>query len=137
MFSAETLAGLSQKLDLVVQGFSLMLPELLVMGLLVLGIFAELFIHGKSEKFSSSWRYFISLLGLLFVLTLAIQRLQNGHHGFASFSLFWITPASNAINLLILALGFLILLVSQIILLILFLVSYFITMKIFNSFIKQ
>jgi hypothetical protein len=60
MFSAETLAGLSQKLDQVVQGFSLMLPELLVMGLLVLGIFAELFIHGKSEKFSSSWRYFIS-----------------------------------------------------------------------------
>lgn len=76
MFSAETLAGLSQKLDLVVQGFSLMLPELLVMGLLVLGIFAELFIHGKSEKSSSSWRYFISLLGLLFVLALAFQRLK-------------------------------------------------------------
>lgn len=114
MFSAETLAGLSQKLDQVVQGFSLMLPELLVMGLLVLGIFTELFIHGKSEKFSSSWRYFISLIGLLFVLALAFQRLQNGLHGFASFALFWITPASNAINLLILALGFLILLLSQI-----------------------
>jgi len=114
MFSAETLAGLSAKLDQIVQGFSLMLPEILVLGLLILGIFVELFIHGNSEKSSSSWRYFISLLGLLFILALAFQRLQNGHNGFASFSLFWITPASNAINLLILALGFLILMVSQI-----------------------
>jgi hypothetical protein len=114
MFSAETLAGLSVKLDQIVQGFSLMLPEILVLGLLILGIFVELFIHGNSEKSSSSWHYFISLLGLLFILALAFQRLQNGHNGFASFSLFWITPASNAINLLILALGFLILLVSQI-----------------------
>ena len=114
MFSAETLAGLSVKLDQIVQGFSLMLPEILVLGLLILGIFAELFIHGKPEKFSSSWRYFISLLGLFFILALAFQRQQNGHNGFASFSLFWITTASNAINLLILALGFLILMVSQI-----------------------
>ena len=114
MFSAETLAGLSVKLDQIVQGFSLMLPEILVLGLLILGIFSELFIHRKPEKFSSSWRYFISLLGLFFILALAFQRLQNGHNGFASFSLFWITTASNAINLLILALGFLILIVSQI-----------------------
>ena len=114
MFSAETLAGLSVKLDQIVQGFSLMLPEILVLGLLILSIFAELFIHGKPEKFSSSWRYFISLLGLFFILALAFQRLQNGSNGFASFSLFWITTASNAINLLILALGFLILMVSQI-----------------------
>jgi len=114
MFSAETLAGLSAKLDQIVQGFSLMLPEILVLGLLILGIFVELFIHGNSEKSSSSWRYFISLLGLLFILALAFQRLQIGHNGFTSFSLFWITPASNAINLLILALGFLILMVSQI-----------------------
>ena len=114
MFSAETLTGLSAKLDQIVQGFSLMLPEILVLGLLILGIFAELFIHGKPEKFSSSWRYFISLLGLLFILALGFQRLQNGNNGFASFSLFWITPASNSINLLILALGFLILIVSQI-----------------------
>ena len=70
MFSAETLTGLSAKLDQIVQGFSLMLPEILVLGLLILGIFAELFIHGKPEKFSSSWRYFISLLGLLFILAL-------------------------------------------------------------------
>ena len=114
MFSAETLAGLSAKLDQIVQGFSLMLPEILVLGLIIVGIFVELFIHGNSEKSSSSWRYFISLLGLLFILTLAFQRLQNGHNGFASFSLFWITPASNAINLLILTLGFLVLIVSQI-----------------------
>jgi NADH-quinone oxidoreductase subunit N len=114
MFSAETLAGLSVKLDQIVQGFSLMLPEILVLGLLILSIFVELFIHGKPEKSSSSWRYFISLLSLLFVLALAFQRQQNGHNGFASFSLFWITTASNSINLLILALGFLILMVSQI-----------------------
>jgi NADH-quinone oxidoreductase subunit N len=91
-----------------------MLPEILVLGLLILSIFVELFIHGKPEKSSSSWRYFISLLSLLFVITLAFQRQQNGHNGFASFSLFWITTASNSINLLILALGFLILMVSQI-----------------------
>jgi NADH-quinone oxidoreductase subunit N len=114
MFSAETLAGLSVKLDQIVQGFSLMLPEILVLGLLILSIFVELFIHGNSEKSSSSWRYFISLLSLLFVIALAFQRQQNGHNGFASFSLFWITTASNSINLLILALGFLILMVSQI-----------------------
>jgi len=114
MFSAETLVGLSQKLDHIVQGFSLMLPEILVLGLLILGIFVELFIHGNSEKFSSSWRYFISLIGLFFILALAFQRLQNGSQGFASFSLFWITSASNAINLLIVALGFLILLLSQV-----------------------
>ena len=106
MFSAETLAGLSVKLDQIVQGFSLMLPEILVLGLIIAGIFAELFIHGNSEKSCSSWRYFISLIGLLFILVLAFQRLQNGHNGFASFSLFWITAASNAINVLILALGF-------------------------------
>ena len=114
MFSAETLAGLSVKLDQIVQGFSLILPEILVIGLLITGIFVELFIHGNSEKSSSSWRYFISIIGLLFVIALAFQRQQNGHNGFASFSLFWITTASNAINLLILALGFLILIVSQI-----------------------
>lgn len=114
MFSAETLAGLSVKLDQIVQGFSLMLPEILVLGLLILSIFVELFIHGKPEKSSSSWRYFISLLSLLFVIALAFQRQQNGLNGFASFSLFWITTASNSINLLILALGFLILMVSQI-----------------------
>ena len=114
MFSAETLAGLSVKLDQIVQGFSLMLPEILVLGLLILSIFVELFIHGKPEKSSSSGRYFISLLSLLFVIALAFQRQQNGHNGFASFSLFWITTASNSINLLILALGFLILMVSQI-----------------------
>lgn len=113
MFSAETLAGLSQKLDQIVQGFSLMLPEILVLGLLILGIFAELFIHGNSEKSCSSWRYFLSLIGMFFILAFSFQRLQNGNHGFASFSLFWITPASNAINLLIVALGFLILLLSQ------------------------
>jgi NADH-quinone oxidoreductase subunit N len=114
MFSAETLAGLSVKLDQIVQGFSLMLPEILVLGLLILSIFVELFIHRKPEKSSSSWRYFISLLSLLFVIALAFQRQQNGLNGFASFSLFWITTASNSINLLILALGFLILMVSQI-----------------------
>jgi NADH-quinone oxidoreductase subunit N len=114
MFSAETLAGLSVKLDQIVQGFSLILPEILVIGLLITGILVELFIHGNSEKSSSSWRYFISIIGLLFVIALAFQRQQNGHNGFASFSLFWITTASNAINLLILALGFLILIVSQI-----------------------
>ena len=105
MFSAETLAGLPQKLDQIVQGFSLMLPEILVLGLIVLGIFAELFIHGNSEKSSSSWRYFLSLIGMLFILAFSFQRLQNGNHGFASFSLFWITPASNAINLLIVILS--------------------------------
>jgi NADH-quinone oxidoreductase subunit N len=114
MFSAETLAGLSQKLNQIVQGFSLMLPEILVLGLLILVIFAELFIHEKPEKFSSSWRYFISLIGLFFILAFAFQRLENGSHGFASFNLFWITPASNAINLLIVVLGFLILVISQI-----------------------
>lgn len=69
-----------------------MLPEILVLGLLILGIFAELFIHGNSEKFSSSWRYFISLIGLFFILALAFQRLQNGHNGFASFYYFGLHP---------------------------------------------
>lgn len=114
MYSVEALSGLTQKLDQLVQGFSFMIPEILVLGLLILGIFVELFIHGKSEKISSSWRYFIHLLGLFLILILAFQRLQNGINGFASFALFWITPASNAINFLILALGFLILMISEI-----------------------
>lgn len=114
MFSVETLSGLTQKLDQLVQGFSLILPELLVIGLIISGIVTELFVHGKSEKISSSWHYFISIMGLLFTLIIAFQRLQNETNGLVSFALFLITPASSSVNFLILILGFLILLTSQI-----------------------
>lgn len=113
MFSPEILQSLPQKLHGISQGLSLMIPEILLCIWILVGIFAELFLHGRSSKFSSSWRYFITQIGLLLAFVLAIQRMTSGMTGFASFSIFWINAGSNSINALLLFLAIILILVNQ------------------------
>ncbi|MHA8101529.1 NADH-quinone oxidoreductase subunit N [Aquirufa nivalisilvae] len=113
MFSPEILQSLPQKLDGISQGLSLMIPELLLCIWILVGIFAELFLYGRSTKFSTSWRYFITQIGLLLAFVLAIQRMTTSMTGFASFSLFWINSGSNSINALLLFLAIVLILVNQ------------------------
>lgn len=113
MILADMLLGIANRLDGVLQGYEWMIPEIGVCGLLVLSIFAELFLHGKSEKLASSWRYFMTQIGLALLLVLAYQRYSLQSVGFASFQLFWINEGSNAINLLIILLAFILLVVNQ------------------------
>ena len=113
MILADMLLGIANRLDGVLQGYEWMIPEIGVCGLLVLSIFAELFLHGKFEKLASSWRYFMTQIGLALLLVLAYQRYALQSVGFASFQLFWINEGSNAVNLLILLLAFILLVVNQ------------------------
>ncbi len=113
MFSPEILQSIPQKLHGISQGLSLMIPEILLCIWILVGIFAELFLHGRSSKFSSSWRYFITQIGLLLAFVLAIQRMTTGMTGFASFSIFWINAGSNSINALLLFLAIILILVNQ------------------------
>jgi len=113
MILADMLLEIANRLDGVLQGYEWMIPEIGVCGLLVLSIFAELLLHGKSEKLASSWRYFMTQIGLALLLVLAYQRYALQSVGFASFQLFWINEGSNAINLLILLLAFILLVVNQ------------------------
>ena len=113
MILADLLPGIAGRLDGVLQGYEWIIPELGICVLLVLGIFTELFLHGKSEKLASSWRYFITQIGLALILVLAYQRYAMHSVGFASFQLFWINEGSNAINLLVILLAFVLLVVNQ------------------------
>lgn len=113
MFSPEILQTLPQKLEGISQGLSLMIPELVVIIWVMVGILAELFLHGRSQRFASSWRYFVTQIGLLLALVLAIQRMQTGLVGWASFSTFWINAGSNSVNSLILFLSIILILINQ------------------------
>ena len=113
MILADMLPGIAGRLGGVLQGYEWMIPEIGICLLLILGIFTELFLHGKSEKLASSWRYFMTQIGLALLLVLAYQRYSLHSVGFASFQLFWINEGSNAINLLIILLAFILLIVNQ------------------------
>jgi NADH-quinone oxidoreductase subunit N len=113
MFSPEILSSVDSKLVKITEGFPLMVPELLIVFWVFVSIFAELFLHGKSEKFATSWRYFIAQIGILLAFVLSIQRMDLGLNGFASFQLFAINSGSNGINTLLLFFAFLLLLVNQ------------------------
>ena len=114
MISPTIITELPGKLDQLVQGFSLMVPELLILGSIIFAIVMELFLHGKSAKTGTSWRYFSTQLVLFLAVALAFQRMTNQLQGYASFHFFLVNAGSNAINLLLIAFGLLILVVSQI-----------------------
>ncbi|MHA8051076.1 NADH-quinone oxidoreductase subunit N [Aquirufa sp. ROCK-SH2] len=113
MFSSEILASLDSKLHLITDGLNAMIPELLICFWMVVCLFAELFLHGKSEKFATSWRYFVAQIGILLAFVLSIQRMELGVNAWASFRLFSINSGSNAMNTLILFFAFLILFINQ------------------------
>ena len=97
----------------ITQGFSYILPEIICLLWIIIGIFAELFLHSKSRKFASSWRYFIAQIGLGLALLLAFQRMYLGLQGFVSFQLFAVNPTSNILNVVILVMGLLLLILNQ------------------------
>jgi NADH-quinone oxidoreductase subunit N len=74
----------------------------------------ELFLHGKTERFSTSWRYFTCQIPLLLALSLSFQRSELGLTGSFASGLFEANLGSNAINTLILGIGFLLILMNQI-----------------------
>lgn len=113
MFSTELLSSISSKMTGTTQGFSLVLPELVVAGCLLISIFADLFLHGKPAKVANSWRYFMAQLGLLLAMGLSFQRMSQGLAGFVSFQLFQVNIGSNTTNTLIIALGVLLLGLNQ------------------------
>ncbi len=113
MFSTELLSSIPGKINGTTQGFSLILPELVVGLWILISIFADLFLPGKPSKFADSWRYFIAQLGLLLAFGLAFQRLNQGLAGFVSFQLFQVNIGSNTTNSLILALGIVLLGLNQ------------------------
>lgn len=114
MFSPEILSSLDTRLLKITEGMSFMIPEILIVCWIFVSLFAELFLHGKSEKFATSWRYFIAQIGIVLAFVLSIQRMDLGITGYASFQLFAINSGSNAMNTLILFFACLILLLNQI-----------------------
>lgn len=113
MFSTELLSSVSSKITETTTGFSLILPELVVGIWILVSIFADLFLHGKPVKAADSWRYFLAQMGILLALGLAFQRMTQGLVGFVSFQLFQVNIGSNTINVLIIALGALLLGLNQ------------------------
>ncbi len=100
-------------LSQITQGFSFILPELIILCWIVTSIFSELFLHGRTVKFASSWRYFIAQIGLLLALVLGFQRMYVGLEGFVCFNLFAVNPTSNILNTIILFIGLLITILNQ------------------------
>lgn len=114
MFSPEYLASFDSKLHQITDGFQWMIPELLICFWIFICLLAELFLHSKSEKFATSWRYFVAQIGILLALFLSVQRIDLGLSGWASFQLFAVNEGSNAMNALILFFAFLLLFINQI-----------------------
>jgi NADH-quinone oxidoreductase subunit N len=97
----------------ITQGFSFILPEIIISAWILISIFAELFLHHRSVKFASSWRYFINQIGLVLALVLAFQRMYLRLEGFVCFNLFAINPTSSILNTVILFMGLLLMLLNQ------------------------
>ena len=97
----------------ITQGFSFILPEIILLCWILVSIFAELFLHARTSKFASSWRYFITQIGLVLALVLAFQRMYVGLEGFVCFNLFAVNPTSNILNTVIIFMGLLLMLINQ------------------------
>ena len=114
MFSSEILSSIQAKMTGTTQGFSLILPELVIGFWILISLFADLFLHGKSAKFTNSWRYLITQLGLLLAFGLSAQRISQGLSGFVSFQLFLVNIGANTTNALILALSIVLIGLNQV-----------------------
>jgi NADH-quinone oxidoreductase subunit N len=114
MFQTDVLSSIPTTLAGTTQGFSLILPELIIASWILISIFADLFLHGKPTKFADSWRYFITQIGLVLALALSVQRLSQGMSGFVSFQLLQVNIGSNTSNTLLLALAVILLVLNQV-----------------------
>ena len=107
MFS---IAAISAKLMQVSQGFTWILPELVILAWILVCLCAEIIQPKHAGPF---WRYLITQIGLILAILLAFQRIQAQVSGFVSFHLFWVNAGSNAINALLLVIGCLVIGVNQ------------------------
>lgn len=105
MITADLMQALPTKLQGILQGYELILPELVISAWILVSIVGDLFIVGKTDKSSRSWRYLLAEIGLIISLLLAYQRLRQGAEGFLGFHLLWANPGANAVNCLILLIG--------------------------------
>ncbi len=109
-----TIAQLPERIQSITAGLHLAIPELIVAGTILFSLFIELFLHGKTEKFSTSWRYFTCQIPLLLALSLSFQRNELGLNGSFASGLFEANVGSNALNTLVLGIGFLLIMMNQI-----------------------
>ena len=114
MSSFANITQLAERIQSITAGLHLAIPELIVAGTILFSLLIELFLHGKTEKFSTSWRYFTCQIPLLLALSLSFQRNELGSTGSFASGLFEANVGSNAINTLILGIGFLLILMNQI-----------------------
>ena len=114
MSSFANINQLAERIQSITAGLHLAIPELIVAGTILFSLLIELFLHGKTEKFSTSWRYFTCQIPLLLALSLSFQRNELGSTGSFASGLFEANVGSNAINTLILGIGFLLILMNQI-----------------------
>ena len=114
MSSFAAISQLTERIQSITTGLNYVIPELIVAGSILLSLFIELFLHAKTEKFSTSWRYFTTQIALLLALSLSFQRSELGLSGVFAAGLFDANLGSNAINTLILSIGFLLILMNQI-----------------------
>jgi NADH-quinone oxidoreductase subunit N len=105
--------ALPNQLQRILQGYEHILPELVIAAWILVSIIGDLFLVGGNEKSARSWRYLIAQGGLILALLLAYQRMKHGTEGFVAFRMLWVNPGANAINCLILAIGFVIISVNQ------------------------
>ncbi len=108
------LTQLAERIQSITTGLHLAIPELIIAGTILFSLFIELFLHGKTERFSTSWRYFTCQIPLLLALSLSFQRSELSSVGTFASGLFEANLGSNAINTLILGIGFLLILMNQI-----------------------
>lgn len=114
MSSFANITQLAERIQSITAGLHLAIPELIIAGTILFSLLVELFLHGKTEKFSTSWRYFSCQIPLLLALSLSFQRSELGLTGSFASGLFEANLGSNAINTLILGIGFLLILMNQI-----------------------
>ncbi len=105
---------LVERIQSITAGLHLAIPELIIAGTILFSLLIELFLHGKTEKFSTSWRYFTCQIPLLLALSLSFQRTELGLTGSFASGLFEANLGSDSINTLILGIGFLLVLMNQI-----------------------
>lgn len=113
MIAEGLIQALPTQLQGILQGYHHILPELVIAAWILVSIIGDLFLAGGSEKSTRAWRYLLSQGGLILGLILAYQRMKHGTEGFVSFHMLWVNPGANAINCLILAIGFIIISINQ------------------------
>ena len=114
MSSFANISQLTERIQSITAGLQLVIPELIIAGTILFSLVVELFLHGKTEKFSTSWRYFTVQIPLLLAVSLSFQRSELALTGSLASGLFDVNVGSNAINTLTLCIGFLLILMNQI-----------------------